>query len=139
MHNHVARDHDLELVVGDDLRLRMIVATMHVGFRGRLLAILDIDACAGERCASCTEGQKNRDHAQFFHIVGSHCRSWCEASPMSICYLDELIWRQLKPCSLWPRLSPKRVAPRQRAKFRSAQSRSRMTELSVRGITGRLV
>ena len=61
MHNHVARDDDLELVVGHDLRLRMIVAAVHVGLGCRLLAILDLDASAGKRGARSAEGQKSRD------------------------------------------------------------------------------
>jgi hypothetical protein len=56
MHNHVARDNDLDLVVGDDLGLRMIVAAVHIGFRGGLFAILELDASAGKGGTRHSEG-----------------------------------------------------------------------------------
>jgi hypothetical protein len=56
MHNHVARDYHLELVVRYDLRLGMIVAEVHVLFCRCVLAILDVDASTGKGGARRSEG-----------------------------------------------------------------------------------
>ncbi len=72
MHDHVARDYNLELVVGNYLRLGMIVAGVHVRFGFSLIAILYIDASAGKGDARCAEGQKNPDCYQFFHVPNPH-------------------------------------------------------------------
>lgn len=60
-HNQVVGDYHLELVVGDDLGLRMIVGGVHGRFRACLIAVFDLDASAGERGAGRTEGEKSRD------------------------------------------------------------------------------
>src|SRR5258708_3442199 len=56
MHNHVARDYHLELVVGYDLGLRMIVAGVHIRFRRGLFAVLYLHASPGKGGAGRTEG-----------------------------------------------------------------------------------
>ena len=82
--NHVGRDYHLELVVGDDLGLRMIVGGVHVRFRACLIAAFDFDASVGKRGAGRTENQKGRDCGQLFHFSDLIDRSWCEGSPVSI-------------------------------------------------------
>ena len=72
MHDHVARDYNLELVVGNYLRFGMIVAGVHVRFGFSVIAVLYIDASAGKGDAGCTEGQKNPDCYQFFHVPNPH-------------------------------------------------------------------